>query len=204
MRVPWLEANPDRVRGLLERLRDDPASLVRRSVANNLNDLGKVHPELLVKTCEAWLRNATAERGALIEHALRSAIKRGDPNALRLLGYGNKASVKLEHVRIAPQRVPIGGRATVGFVLRSMSRRKQDLLVDLAVHFVKAAGQTSRKVFKLKRVTLAPSGRADFHTTISLEVHTTRKPNPGKHAVDVIVNGAVIPAGSFQVTSPRK
>jgi 3-methyladenine DNA glycosylase AlkC len=204
MRVPWLEANPDRVLGLLERLRDDPASLVRRSVANNLNDLGRVHPELLVKTCEAWLRNATAERGALIEHALRSAIKRGDPNALRLLGYGNKALVNVEHVRIAPQRVPIGGRATVGFVLRSTSRRKQDLLVDLAVHFVKAAGQTSRKVFKLKRVTLAPSGRADFHTTISLEVHTTRKPNPGKHAVDVIVNGAVIPAGSFQVTSPRK
>jgi 3-methyladenine DNA glycosylase AlkC len=40
---------------LLERLKDDPSTLVRRSVANNLNDLGKAHPELLARTCAAWL-----------------------------------------------------------------------------------------------------------------------------------------------------
>ena len=45
-RVAWLDDNPERVLELLELLRDDTSTFVRRSVANNLNDLGKVHPQL--------------------------------------------------------------------------------------------------------------------------------------------------------------
>src|SRR5688572_1631006 len=204
MRVPWLDANPDRVLKLLELLKDDPTTLVRRSVANNLNDLGKVHPAWLVRTCEGWLRNASAERKALVEHALRSAVKRGDPSALRLLGYGKKPAVAIEGVRFAPKRVAIGGRVSMSFVVRSESRTVQDLLVDLAVHFVKAGGKASKKVFKLKRVSLPPRGRVELTTTVSLAVHTTRKPNPGKHVVDVLVNGEPFRAGSFDVTTARK
>ena len=202
MRVSWLDANPERVLELLELLKDDPTTLVRRSVANNLNDLGKVHPALLAKTAEVWLTNASDERKALVEHALRSAVKRGEPRALRLLGYGRKPAVSIENVRFAPRRVPIGGRMTMSFTLRSTARVTQELLVDVAVHFVKARAKTSRKVFKVKRVALPPRGAVELRTSVSLAVHTTRKPNPGKHAVDVVVNGESFRAGAFTVT-PR-
>jgi 3-methyladenine DNA glycosylase AlkC len=198
-RVPWLDANPRRVLELLELLKDDPATLVRRSVANNLNDLGKVHPELLMRTCAAWLEGASAERRALVEHALRSAVKRGEGEALRLLGYGKKAAVSVESVRFDPRRVAIGGRVWVSFVVRSTSRTSQDLLVDVAVHFVKASGRTAPKVFKVKRVLLPPRGRVELRTSISLAVHTTRVPRPGTHAVDVVVNGEARRAGTFEV-----
>jgi hypothetical protein len=204
MRVPWLDANPVRVLKLLQLLKDDSTTLVRRSVANNLNDLGKVHPALLVRTCETWLQNASAERKALVEHALRSAVKRGEPNALRLLGYGKKPSVAIETVRFAPKRVAIGGRIAMTFALRSKSRTAQDLLVDLAVHFVKAGGKPSKKVFKLKRVSLPSRGKVELKTSISLADHTTRRPRPGKHVVDVLVNGETFQAGSFDVTTARK
>lgn len=199
MRVPWLDSHPGRIIGLLELLKDDPSTMVRRSVANNLNDLGKVHPDLLVSTCAAWLEDATMERRWLVEHALRSAIKRGEPGALALLGYGRRPAIVVERVRYAPARVAIGGRVSVAFTMRSTSRAVQDLLVDLAVHFVKARGETSRKVFKLKRVTLPSHGTADFRTSVSLAVHTTRRPNPGRHAVEILVNGTAYPAGSFVV-----
>ena len=107
-RVPWLDQHPERVLALLEMLKDDDASMVRRSVANNLNDLGKVHPGLLMQTCESWLEDASPERRELVEHALRSAVRRAVPEALRLLGYGGKASVAVEDVRIVPRRVSIG------------------------------------------------------------------------------------------------
>ena len=201
MRVPWLDANPERVLALLERLKDDPATLVRRSVANNLNDLGKLRPDLLVATCAAWLQEATPERRALIEHALRSALKRGDRDALRLLGYRDQTSVSIEHVAIAPRRVKIGGRVRVVFQLTSTTKRPQDLVVDMAVHFVKAAGRTGRKVFKLARVALPAGGRMTLEKTVSLAVHTTRLPRAGRHAVDVIVNGRTIPIGWFDVVS---
>ena len=203
-RVAWLDANPERVLELLALLKDDSSTLVRRSVANNLNDLGKVYPELLTRTCAAWLDGATVERRALVEHALRSAVKRGEPNALRLLGYGAKARVSVENVRVAPRRVPIGKRVAMCFTLRSTARTFQDLLVDIAVHFVKANGRAAPKVFKLKRVTLPPRGRVELGTTISLAVHTTRKPRPGAHAVDIVINGVAIPAASFDVTAPRR
>jgi len=200
-RVPWLDANPDRVVALLSLLRDDPSTMVRRSVANNLNDLGKVHPELLFQTAGAWMANASPEMRALIEHALRSAVKRGEAPALRLLGYGRQASVAIEDVQISPRRVQIGGRVSVSFVVRSRSRAAQDLLVDLAIHFIKASGRPSAKVFKVKRVALPAGGRAALARSVSLAVHTTRKPYPGRHAVDIIVNGRPTRVGAFQVSA---
>ena len=145
-RVEWLDQHPEHVIAVLERLKDDPTSLVRRSVANNLNDLGKVHPDLLTRTCAHWLVQASPERRALVEQALRSAVKCGSPDALKLLGYGRQAAVAVERVRLTPRRVSIGGRVTVRFALRSRARGAQNLLVDLAVHFVKANGRTAPKV----------------------------------------------------------
>jgi 3-methyladenine DNA glycosylase AlkC len=203
-RVPWLDENPERVLELLELLKDDPSSMVRRSVANSLNDLGKVRPDLLVRTCAAWLEKASPERRDLVEHALRSAVKRGEPAALRLLGYGKEASVSLRAVRFDPPRVPIGGRVRMSFALRSTSREPQDLLVDVAVHFVKARGATTPKVFKLKRVVLPPGGSVALRAAFSLAVHTTRVPRPGTHVVDVLLNGQARRAGSFHVTADAR
>jgi 3-methyladenine DNA glycosylase AlkC len=124
MRVAWLDQNPERVLELLELLKDDSTTLVRRSVANNLNDLGKVHPKLLIDTCAAWLEGASAERSALVEHALRSAVKRGEPGALVLLGFGKKPLVALDDVRFRPKRVAIGGQVSVSFTLRSTTRTR--------------------------------------------------------------------------------
>jgi 3-methyladenine DNA glycosylase AlkC len=198
-RVAWLDSNPERVLQLLELLKDDPTTLVRRSVANNLNDLGKLRPDLLVRTCAAWLKGASAERRALVEHALRSAVKRGETGALKLLGYGKQAAVSVEKVKFEPRRVTIGDRVRLSFVLRSESRASQEVLVDLAVHFVKAGGRTAPKVFKLKRIQLPPGGQVELQSRISLAVHTTRVPRPGRHAVDVLVNGQPKRVGSFDV-----
>ena len=202
-RVRWLDANPDRVLALLELLKDDLSTMVRRSVANNLNDLGKVHPDLLTRTARKWLEDAQPERRRLVEHALRSAVKRGDRDALRLLGYGGKPAVSLEQVTFEPRRVRIGGRVSVTFTLRSTARTPQDLLVDIAVHFVKARGVTAAKVFKVTRLVLAPRENVTLRTSVSLAVHTTRVPRPGTHAVDVMVNGHVLRAGVFDVIAPK-
>jgi hypothetical protein len=92
----------------------------------------------------------------------------------------------------------------MSFVLRSRSRTPQDLLVDAAVHFVKANGKGSPKVFKLKRIVLPPRAQEEIQTRISLAVHTTRKPRPGVHVVDVLVNGVAIRAGTFDVIAGQR
>ena len=93
-RLPWaprlraFQKDPRPVLELLELLKDDPELYVRRSVANNLNDIGKDHPALLTAVAKRWLRGATPERRWIVDHALRSAVKRADAGALGALGYG--------------------------------------------------------------------------------------------------------------------
>jgi hypothetical protein len=39
----------------------------------------------------------------------------------------------------------------------------------------------------------------DLKTTFSMAVHTTRVPRPGRHQVDVLLNGEARRVGSFEV-----
>jgi 3-methyladenine DNA glycosylase AlkC len=84
IRLPNLIKNPTPVLEILERLKDDEDLYVRRSVANHLGDIAKDHPELALKICTAWLKNASHERKWLIRHAVRYLAKKNDPMALKL------------------------------------------------------------------------------------------------------------------------
>ena len=67
--------DPTPVLGLLERLKNDPSLYVRRSVANNLNDVAKDHPERVVDTCTRWSKSPSPHRQWIIRHALRTCFK---------------------------------------------------------------------------------------------------------------------------------
>jgi hypothetical protein len=172
---------------------------VRRSVANNLNDIGKDHPELLVQTCKRWLIDASPEREKLVKHALRSAVKRAEPGALQVLGYGHGPAARIAAVKITPRRAAIGESVHLAFELVSTAPRKQSLLVDYRVHFVKADGSTRPRVFKLKEIELPPGAAAPMSAKISLRQMTTRTHFPGKHTIEIVINGVAVAAGEFVV-----
>lgn len=205
-RLPWaprlrrFQEDPTPVLTLLELLRDDPEDFVRRSVANNLNDIGKDHPGVLVEVARRWMMDATRERRALVRHALRSLVKQGDTQALEILGYGGAAAVEIRKVRIEPGEAPKGQVVTIEFDLRSTSPLPQRLLVDLRVHYVKSNGSTSPKVFKLKTLELPPGGEASFKKRLYLADLTTRRHHAGSHRVEALVNGTAEPVGQFVVT----
>lgn len=206
-RLPWagrlrrFQKDPSPVLELLERLKDDPELYVRRSVANNLNDIGKDHPELLVDLARRWMDGAGADRKALVRHALRSLVKEGHPGALKVLGFGREAEVAIEGVGINPTRLKKGGTVRIQFTVRSTARRRQRVLVDLRVHFVKAKGNPSPKVFKVKAVDLDADATVACRKAVSIADLTTRQHYPGRHAVDVLVNGRIVSIGAFTVTA---
>lgn len=198
-RVRWLTDNPERVLALLEPLKNDPSSLVRRSVANSLNDLSKDYPELTLKTCESWLREASPETRALIQHALRSLVKKGHLGALELLGVGAKPRVEVRSVWLSPKTARIGDTVRFSFELKSSARQTQELAVDYTVHFVKASGGTSPKVFKLKRLTLSSGTSLALSGRVALSQMTTRKHYPGLHRVELFINGVPFPLADFKL-----
>jgi 3-methyladenine DNA glycosylase AlkC len=204
-RLPWaprlrqFQRDPAPVLRLLERLKDDPSLYVRRSVANNLNDIGKDHPELLVETARRWLEDGSADRQWLVRHALRSAIKRSDAKALAVLGFGSKPRAAVSNVQLTPRRPRIGDRLRLSADIRNTGKGRQNVLVDFCVYFVKASGRPSRKVFKLASLALAPGASMTVCKTISLAQQTTRKHYPGRHKLDLILNGHAQPLAVFDL-----
>jgi 3-methyladenine DNA glycosylase AlkC len=197
MRLPAFQADPAPVLALLERLKDDPALYVRRSVANNLNDIGKDQPQVLAAVATRWLKGASPERAWIVKHALRWAVKQGEPGALKALGFGKAAQVEVGKVVISPKRAAIGGRVSIAFEVHNPLKTAQDVMVDFAVHYVKSSGASSPKVFKLKALSLAPGQSASLCKTVSLVEMTTRKHHPGQHRVEALVNGQPLPLGEF-------
>ncbi len=204
-RLPWaprlrsFQKDPAPVLALLELLKDDPELYVRRSVANNLNDIGKDHPQVLAETAQRWLQGAGAERRWIVGHALRSAVKRGESAALQVLGFGAAAQVTITGARITPTQVRIGGSVDIAFAVHNPLSTPQRVLVDFCVHYVKAKGQTKPKVFKLKTVELAGGETVPLGKRLSLAEMTTRKHYPGLHTVEVLLNGQAQPLGAFEV-----
>lgn len=120
-RLPWaprlraFQEDPRSVIALLERLKDDPERYVQRSVANNLNDIAKDHPELVVNVCRRWSTQASPGRTWIVKHALRTLLKKQHLGALELLGAGNKPDVEISRVRLAPRTVKLGGELRFSF-----------------------------------------------------------------------------------------
>ncbi len=202
-RLPWasrlraLQADPTPILPLLERLRDDPSEYVRRSVANNLNDIGKDHPELLLRVASEWLVDAPPTRVALLRHALRDRIKKGDRAAIALFGAGGGSfEVRGE----LPASAALGGTLPVVVHVRNVGDAPARAVVDLAVTFPGRSEAGRRKVFKLRTIELDPGQSATLRKSVSLADHTTRRALPGRHVLAAQVDGTPVELGAVDVS----
>ena len=205
-RLPWatrLEAyqrDPAPVLEILELLKDDPERYVQRSVANNLNDIAKDHPTLVTALCARWSTDATEGRRWIIGHALRSLIKKGDREALSLMGAAEAPEVQLEEASFSHAALKLGQATRLSFFVKSTATKAQQLVIDYAVHYIKANGKANPKVFKLKKVSLERGASLPCSATISFVDLTTRKHYPGVHRVEALINGVSFPLGQVSVT----
>jgi 3-methyladenine DNA glycosylase AlkC len=203
-RLPWasklrdLIADPRPALALVERLRDDPSLMVRRSVANHLNDVAKDHPALVVELVGGWLEERdSAQRRWIARHALRTLIKRGDKDALALMGHSGAPELALSLE--GPSTVRLGEKAALVLTARNEQDHAQSALIDLVVHLVKADGKTNAKVFKLGVVALAPGEHKAFRKTVSFAPMTTRRSYAGVHRIEALINGDAYAVGALEV-----
>jgi 3-methyladenine DNA glycosylase AlkC len=203
-RLPWglqlktLIADPSPTLPLLEALLDDESEYVRRSVANHLNDIAKDHPHLVAQWVERHLPTASRERQALLRHASRTLIKRGDARVLAAWGQGSRLRGKAE-LRVAPTHVKLGSKITIEARLQPAGKQPQSLVIDYAVHHVKANGSTAPKVFKGWVLELPANEPRLLRKTHSVKPITTRRYFSGTHRVELLVNGRVVAEAAFEL-----
>jgi 3-methyladenine DNA glycosylase AlkC len=203
-RLPWglqlkgLIADPMPTFPLLEALLDDESDYVRRSVANHLNDIARDHPHLLAEWLERHLPGASRERRMLLRHASRSLIKRGDARVLEAWGLG-RALRGTAALQVAPPHIRLGESVTLDLVLSTTAKRSQALVIDYAIHHVKANGASAPKVFKGWTLQLGAGETRSLRKTHAIRPITTRRYFAGAHKVELLVNGRVQAQASFDL-----
>jgi 3-methyladenine DNA glycosylase AlkC len=200
IRLPALIADPSPILPILDALKCDPSEDVRRSVANNLNDISKDNPDVVIDVLRRWQADPSPEIQKIVNHALRTLVKAGHPEALALLGYRAGAEVVVRDLSIEPETIAIGDNVTFSFEIESTASAPQDLVIDYVVHLVRAKGKTTPKVFKLTKRTIAPGETVRIRKKHSFAPVTTRRYYPGQHAVEVQINGAPFQRRTFWLT----
>ncbi|MFC2146316.1 DNA alkylation repair protein [Acidobacteriota bacterium] len=192
-RLPWAMALPDfkkdpgLILPILEKLKNDESDSVRRSVANNLNDISKDHPGLILDICERWY-GQSERTNWIVKHACRTLLKSGNKRALLLFGYGDSPQMSIDKIKLGEKTVMIGKYLLFSFQLIMATKKASKVRLEYRVDFMKAKGKQSGKVFKITENTYKP-GIHSFSRKHSFADMSTRKHYEGEHGITIIVNG---------------
>ncbi|MBL7967627.1 MAG: DNA alkylation repair protein [Prolixibacteraceae bacterium] len=192
-RLPWgmvlrkFKKDPAPILPILDKLKNDPSEYVRKSVSNNLNDISKDHPEVVLSLCEQW-KGQSKETDRIIKHACRTMLKTGHQRALMLFGFANPDQLQVSKLSAEISELKIGEHLSFSFCLANLSAKPQTIRLEYRIHYVKANGKTSPKIFQISEGRFPP-GEHLITKRQAFTDYTTRKHFPGEHRLEIVVNG---------------
>ncbi len=200
-RLPWsfnldeVAKNPNHTLPILEMLKADKELYVKKSVANHLNDFSRLHTDWMLKLVKSWDKK-NEDTAWIVKHASRTLIKKGDGRSLALFDYEKNAKLKIENWKIRKPvgrtgglKIKLGETFSFSFDIVSEKTKVQKLVIDYSIHYQKKSGELAPKVFKLKDLNLKAKQTVSISKSHNFQNLSTRKHYPGKHAVEIFVNG---------------
>lgn len=203
-RLPWggnfsyAIEQPKAILPILVNLRNDDSLYVRKSVANNLNDISKDHPQLVLDIAKKWLSENESNTNWIVKRALRTLLKNAHPEALQLFGFADPKSIQLADLVIKKEEVKIGDAIHFSFNLKNDSEKAKKLRVEYLIDYRNKIG-SSQKVFQVSEFSLEGSSKKSFSPKQSVADMTTRKHFPGEHQLSIRVNGEILKSQKFDL-----
>jgi len=191
--LPWGQAlnsfkkDPAPILPVLEQLKTDPSLYVRKSVANNLNDISKTHPDLVIKLAKEWY-GKNEHTDWIVKHACRTLLKKGNRDVLAIFGFNDVNSIDVSDFALSAASVAIGG--DIAFLFAVFAKQASKLRLEYGIDFVKSNGKRNRKIFQISESSLKENQKKLYTKSHSFADLSTRKHYPGKHSITLIVNGA--------------
>ena len=195
MALPEFKKNPEPILPILEKLKDDESEFVRRSVANNLNDIAKDNPITVIEIAERWLGH-NEHTDWLVKHGCRTLLKQANPEIMALFGFQNPEHIEICNFAIQ-ESAEMGGEINFSCTLVS-AQALGKLRIEYAIDFMKKNGELSRKLFKLSE-SENTSRVKKIARSHSFRKISTRKYYAGTHGIAIIVNGHELVKGVFQL-----
>ena len=192
--LPWGQAltkykqDPTPIIPILTQLKADPSLYVRKSVANNLNDISKTHPDLVAKLAQDWY-GENEDTNWIVKHGCRTLLKRGHREVLAIFGFHDGTAIDVEDFTLSRKVIAIGDELTFSFTIKVKEATKVRL--EYGIDYVKANRKTSRKIFQISEITLKENEQKTYVKKHAFADLSTRKHYPGTHSITLIVNGAL-------------
>lgn len=193
--VLYEEAYIHKILEILDILKEDESLFVRKSVANNLNDLSKIMPNLVIDTAKKWYGQAE-NTDWILKHGLRSLLKKGNKSALNIWGLDSSEGVLADAFSIS--HAQIGKTSQISVCLNVL--KDKHIRVSVYVHYLKKNGTYSKKSFLISEKAFGP-GIHQLSKKMSFKQMTTRTHYPGAHKLELVVNGDTIKEVLFDLKS---
>ena len=188
MAIPQLKKDPSPIVPILNNLRNDPSLFVRKSVANNLNDISKDNPSLVIELATKWKGN-TAETDWIVKHGCRTLLKKADNSIYKIFGLNAAASCTVTNLKLDKTKLKIGDRLGFSFNMELNTQESSKIRIEYLVYYIKATGKQTKKLFKLTENNFEPGFIYSFNRYQRFQDFTTRKHYPGKHKLAIMING---------------
>lgn len=201
-KLPWakplkfLIEDPLPIFPILENLKNDSSEYVRKSVANNLNDISKSHPNIVIDITNKW-KGKSVDTNRMIKHGLRTLLKKGDLRALSIFKFDEPENVNVVDLEVTKPQLKIGDDFSFSFKIINESNIDKKIRIEYKIGYVKANNSISKKVFQLSELILKSNQAKNFKRKHSFKDLTTRKHYPGKHQLIIVVNGVEKQAINF-------
>lgn len=204
-KLPWsqkISISPEEALPILNNLYFDKTRFVTRSIANHMNDISKSNPELVLKTLKKWKESKkqnSKEMDFIIIHSLRTLVKLGNPEAIKFLGFSPNPQVEVLDFKIKDSPIKIGD--TLEFEFKIKSKEDEKLIIDYIIYFQDKRGNgNSKKVFKIKKIEMKKSEVIIIQKKHPFRKNmTTRKLYPGKHKIELQINGKKLKVKNFDL-----
>lgn len=196
--LPRFKKEPSPVLAILERLKTDPSLYVRKSVANNLNDISKTHPELVANIAKQWY-GRHEHTDWIVKHGCRTLLKNGNREVLSIFGYHDAGSVDVSGFALGATSVCLGAEMIFSFAVSTKETTK--IRLEYGIDYVKASGKRNRKIFQISEMTINANQERTYTKSHSFADLSSRKHYPGTHSITLLVNGAERGTLDFTLTT---
>jgi 3-methyladenine DNA glycosylase AlkC len=198
--IPALKANPSPILPILENLKDDPSLFVRKSVANNINDIAKDHPDIVIGLIKRW-KGKSKGTDWILKHGSRTLLRKANPQIYKQFGLLENHAGRIRDFGLDKKSIRLGETIQLAFSLENSGKSSQLLRVELGVYYIKSNGIAARKLFKIADKFFDPGVSYVFKRKLNFKDLTTRKHYTGEHAVAIVVNGKELGKKTFLVKS---
>jgi len=198
MAIPHLKESPLAIIPILENLKNDESEAVRRSVANNLNDISKDNSDTVIQLVRNW-KGKTKETDWLVKHACRTLLKQGNSEVMELFGFGSVKHITTDNFQIQTPKVKMGDALAFTFQLKNASNAISKIRLEYGLYYQNSNGRLTKKVYKISEKNYPENSTTTIHRKQPFKEITTRKFHPGRHEVSLIINGKEFKKATFEL-----